>query len=299
MKILILSERNNLTEQLEGILNEMEDIEVSFGLSEIETLERLTKEAFDMIFIEMKRDGRIELIKRVREIEPDLSIVAMDEEPVVERVIETMKLGVYDYLTKTIDVERMRFALQGGLDRDNLHKIPKQKGSSYMELAIKDGLTEVYNHRYLHEVLSREIERAKRYPANLSLLMVDVDDFKRYNDVNGHLAGDRALRAVAKTLSGGIRQVDLVARYGGEEFAIILPNANKHTAHTLAARLRSRVSQLRVEGEEAFPGGQLTVSIGLATYPDDATTKDDLITRADKALYRAKAYGKNRIFAFW
>jgi diguanylate cyclase (GGDEF)-like protein len=298
MKVLVLSERNDFTSQLEGILKQRRGIEVYFDLSEIEFLERLRDGSSAVVFVEMKGVGRIELIKRAKEIDPNLSIIAMEEEPTVETVIETMRIGVCDYLTKSLDIERIGSALERGIERYNLHRISEQK-EFYKDLAIRDGLTGVYNHRYFHEVLSREIERARRYPAKLSLMMVDVDNFKRYNDINGHLAGDIVLKEVAEVLSKGIRQVDLVARYGGEEFAIILPNTDKHTAHTLAGRLRSRTSQLKVKGEDAFPGGKLTVSIGLATYPEDATTKDSLITRADKALYKAKAHGKNRVFAFW
>jgi diguanylate cyclase (GGDEF)-like protein len=130
--------------------------------------------------------------------------------------------------------------------------------------------------------------------------MADVDDFKRYNDVYGHQAGDMALKIVAQDITRQVRQVDLVARYGGEEFAIILPNATKQTAHTLASRIRSSITQIRIEKDKASsPQEQITISIGLATYPDEAKTKDELIARADKALYKAKAHGKNRVFAFW
>jgi two-component system, cell cycle response regulator len=163
------------------------------------------------------------------------------------------------------------------------------------QLAITDGLTGLYNHRYFQERLANEVERSNRTLLPLSLLMIDVDHFKRYNDVNGHPAGDTLLRELAQILTEGRRLNDAVARYGGEEFAILLVDTPGQGAALLAEQLRHRVEEREFAHRASQPGGRLTISLGMATCPDDAKHPADLITIADKALYRAKNRGRNRV----
>jgi diguanylate cyclase (GGDEF)-like protein len=199
----------------------------------------------------------------------------------------------------------------------NLTAIAIQNSRLYDELqdkAIRDGLTGLYNHRYFYERLAQEVARSQRYGTPLSLLMIDLDDFKRFNDRHGHLLGDEALMAVARSLLAEVRRdVDIVARYGGEEFAVLLPSTPCRDelsatacagqepgcpAATVAARIRSRVArELFGAGADGPPGG-LTVSIGAATLPDAANDGHELIERADKALYLAKRLGKDRVQVF-
>ncbi len=163
------------------------------------------------------------------------------------------------------------------------------------ELARTDGLTGLANHRHFKEQLEREVERCRRTRLPLSLLMIDVDNFKHYNDVNGHPAGDVALKEVASVLSSGRRVNDVVARYGGEEFAVLLVDTPEASAIALADQLRRHVEAAPVHNESCQPGGRLTVSLGVATFPDHATVPEDLLTAADDALYRAKGRGRNRV----
>jgi diguanylate cyclase (GGDEF)-like protein len=151
-----------------------------------------------------------------------------------------------------------------------------------------DDLTKVYNRRYLMDQLAREIDRARRYGSKLSLLLVDVDNFKLYNDTRGHVAGDEALREVAAALARSARTTDLVCRYGGDEFAILCPRTVKHDALTLADRLRKAVRDADLKPDLRTGARALTLSVGVATYPDDAEESVALIQRADEALYRAK-----------
>ncbi|MBM3249227.1 MAG: GGDEF domain-containing protein [Candidatus Omnitrophica bacterium] len=157
--------------------------------------------------------------------------------------------------------------------------------------AIRDGLTGLYNHKYFMLRLDEELQRSKRYSRSLSLLMVDIDYFKRYNDIHGHLAGDRVLADLGRTLRRFSRRVDIVARYGGEEFAMLLPETRKAGAGILAERLRIYVK------ERYARVGTVTVSIGVGSFeganPD--LSKEDFINLADTALYRAKAGGRNRV----
>jgi diguanylate cyclase (GGDEF)-like protein len=162
-------------------------------------------------------------------------------------------------------------------------------------LAITDGLTGLYNHKHFHEALAAEVNRAFRYSHPISLILVDIDHFKSYNDAWGHQAGDTLLRTLAGIFKAAARQNDLVARYGGEEFAIVLPQTDKRQATAFAKRLCRTVERRRCEGEEVLPGGRLTVSLGVAAYPEDVTHAAELVGRADQALYRAKNLGRNQV----
>lgn len=170
-----------------------------------------------------------------------------------------------------------------------------QANERLKELSITDGLTGAYNHRHFVERLEEEIKRAERYGKRLSLIMSDIDHFKEYNDLNGHPAGDEVLSGVASCLKEGIRGQDLLARYGGEEFSIILPETGKDKAHLLAERIRELVRGKVFPFESDQPGGDLTMSFGVATYPEDAVTSGDLVKKADAALYRAKETGRDRV----
>lgn len=164
-------------------------------------------------------------------------------------------------------------------------------------MAITDGLTGLYNHRFFRERLEVEIERTGRYNHSLSLIILDVDHFKHYNDAHGHPQGDELLRELAELLQKSIRKADLACRYGGEEFALILPETGKETAHSLAERIRKAISEHPFPFRETQPMGALTVSIGVSTFPIDNKGIDGLIKKADDALYRAKGEGRNRVIA--
>lgn len=163
------------------------------------------------------------------------------------------------------------------------------------EVSITDDLTQIFNHRYVISRLHYEFERAKRYGLSISLMMLDIDHFKVYNDNNGHLAGDDALRKVAKLIHGAIRETDIVGRYGGEEFAIILLHADMIQMADVAERVRRTIEETPFSNEESQPMGKITVSIGGSCLSDGMMTVEDLIRSADEALYRAKRNGRNQI----
>jgi diguanylate cyclase (GGDEF)-like protein/PAS domain S-box-containing protein len=194
--------------------------------------------------------------------------------------------------------ERDRYAQELQALRDlyneKLREIEKMREAA-VRLSYIDDLTDIYNHRFFIQHLTLEIERQKRYPNPLSLLMIDIDYFKDYNDTNGHLAGDQALKAIAMLIQHGVRQSDIVARYGGEEFAAILINAGKEGARNIAERVRMNIADTRFPNERFQPNGDLTVSIGVGTFSASLSTLTDLIREADKALYRAKRAGRNRV----
>jgi diguanylate cyclase (GGDEF)-like protein len=161
------------------------------------------------------------------------------------------------------------------------------------QLAVTDGLTGLYNHRHFHERLAMEVERSGRNGLPLALFMIDVDRFKRYNDRQGHPAGDEVLRQVARILSDGRRVNDFCARYGGEEFTVVLVDTPKATAAKLAEKLRQRVAEFAFPHRAEQPGGAITISVGVAAFPDDGNDAASLVRAADAALYRAKDAGRN------
>jgi len=166
------------------------------------------------------------------------------------------------------------------------------------ELSITDDLTGLYNRRYFNQRFEREVLRAKRYRRPLSILLIDIDYFKNYNDINGHLLGDEVLKKVAYLIESNLRKADIVARYGGEEFVVLLPEIDKTHADQVAEKLRRTVELRHFPKEQYQPNKNLTISIGLATLPDDSTNPRELIEFADRALYRAKAEGRNRVVAY-
>lgn len=172
----------------------------------------------------------------------------------------------------------------------------KKRDEALKALAITDGLTGLYNHRYFKDVLDKEFKSAIRFGRPLSLIMADIDFFKNYNDNHGHANGDIALKQVARVFREHTREVDLAARYGGEEFVVILPETALEGAITIAERLRKRVEEEIIPYEEMQPNGDVTVSIGVASFPEDALGMDSLIEAADSALYKAKDLGRNRVF---
>jgi diguanylate cyclase (GGDEF)-like protein len=162
--------------------------------------------------------------------------------------------------------------------------------------AHTDGLTGLYNRRYLHQELERELARSRRYGHPLSLIICDLDDFKKYNDQYGHLAGDDLLRELGDLMKSYIRKSDTAFRYGGEEFAVILPHTDQQSAIVLSERLREAISTKNFLIRERLQIGHITISIGIASCPDDAIEVDKLINTADMALYEAKKT-KNRVCA--
>jgi diguanylate cyclase (GGDEF)-like protein len=163
------------------------------------------------------------------------------------------------------------------------------------ELAFTDELTGIFNRRYFNQRYQREVTRAMRYKRQLSVLMIDIDHFKQYNDTLGHIKGDQALKQMAKLLESNIRKADVLCRYGGEEFVIILPEIDAGHAKRAAEKLRKATFDEPFEQEHLLPDKRLTISIGVACFPENGTTAHQTLHMADLALYQAKEKGRNRV----
>jgi len=176
---------------------------------------------------------------------------------------------------------------------ENKHFIDRMHLLSHA--ANLDSLTGLFNHRFFQEILANELLRAERMGFPVSLLLVDIDHFKDYNDTYGHPKGDIALGAISAILKRDTRSYDTPARYGGEEFAVVLPHTSRRQAWAVAERIRRDVAKHSFPGQTPHRRASLTVSLGIASYPNNANTKADLIDRADQALYLAKSEGRNRV----
>lgn len=178
-------------------------------------------------------------------------------------------------------------------------KIEEEHSAKLSEMVNLDGLTGVYNHRYFQEVLKEKINEAKELEENLSILFLDIDYFKYYNDLYGHQNGDKVLEKIGSILRDNVREKDVVARYGGEEFAVIMPKTVEEVAMQVAEKIRLAVENYKFQGEENQPNGNLTVSIGVSSFPDKAKNDLELLKSVDDALYRAKFFHKNRVESYY
>ncbi|BED88068.1 hypothetical protein PspMM1_05360 [Pseudoalteromonas sp. MM1] len=203
-----------------------------------------------------------------------------------------LELGAMDYITKPFNASIVKVRVRNQL-------LIKQKNDLLEMLASIDGLTEIPNRRYLDENLSREWRRSKRNGSCLSVLLMDIDHFKRYNDCYGHRAGDECLKQVAQALAAQCeRSTDFIARYGGEEFAAVLPDVNKQQALAFAQKLRQAVNNLNIEHKASLNAEHITISIGIASMENgNASAEQALLEQADLGLYAAKDAGRDQVVA--
>jgi len=180
------------------------------------------------------------------------------------------------------------------LERSNYYSL----AGHLRELSITDSLTGLFNRRYFEERFYEELHRSERHNLTFSLAMIDIDDFKLFNDTEGHLAGDDILKSIAYIAKEKLRIIDVIARFGGEEFAVIMPQTDRAEALQVAERIRNAVKEQIPKMWNAFPKEAITISIGIATYPIDGTDRKEIIRNADRALYRCKMEGKDRT-ALW
>jgi diguanylate cyclase (GGDEF)-like protein len=250
-----------------------------------EGLEFLRSNQFPVAITELRSSkmNGIQFTLQAHKISEGTNILVLTPYSFVGSAIEAMEAGAYGYITKPLNTSEIRIVVERAVERYFLLSTSDEK-DYFVDLAVRDGLTGLFNRRYFNELIEVEVNRVKRFPAALSLLMLDIDNFKNYNDTQGHPAGDELLKGAARVLKNSVRAVDIVCRYGGEEFVIILPQANKKAAQIIAERMRVQMGLY-------LP---TTISIGIATLPDDASEVEQLVEQADKALYQAKKSGKNK-----
>jgi len=250
-----------------------------------EALDLLRTSTFPVAIAELRspKMNGVQFTKEVHKISQGTNVLVITLYSFINSAIEAMEAGAYGYITKPLNSSEIRIVVQRAVERFFLLSTSDEK-DYFVDLAVRDGLTGLFNRRYFNELINIEINRLKREPAALSLLMLDIDNFKNYNDTEGHPAGDELLKSAAKVFKNSVRAMDIVCRYGGEEFIIMLPQTGKGGAQIIAERLRVQVGLY-------LP---TTVSIGIASLPEDAQNVEELVQKADDALYKAKKTGKNK-----
>jgi len=273
-----------------------------------EALEKVVACNPDLVLLDvmMPKFNGFEVCERIKadettRIVPVIMVTALNE---IEDKIKATEAGADDFVSKPFNklelLTRVKSLLRIKELHDQLNAKVKELEEAHerlRQLAITDGLTGLFNHRYFKEHLEQELYRASRHHSEVSLIMIDIDYFKRYNDTFGHPAGDALLRAVARILKDNIRKIDIAARYGGEEFTLVLADTAKAAASMVAEKMRRMVETNAFEGLPSHQDGHITISLGVATFPLDATNPNDLIAMADQRLYQAKQRGRNQVVA--
>ncbi len=245
----------------------------------------------------MPQINGIALTKEIHSMALNIPIIVITGFATIELAVETMKAGAADFITRPFNNEQIKITIVKVLETKRLQKLAGER-EFYKQLSNRDEMTGLANYRSCHETLEKETERAKRYSRPLTIMMIDIDDFKGCNDTYGHLAGDAAMMQIAGLIKAQTRTSDVVARYGGEEFMVILPEAAIDEASFVAERIRQAIEKHQFVSEEGAPIASLTVTIGLSSLPDRASTKKDLIRTADIAMYKGKTSGKNKVVIF-
>jgi len=333
-RVLVVDDEPDIVTMISTVLRrEYDVITASDGAAACEIV---TKETLDAVVADHMMPGMtgVELLDRCNEALPDAArilVTASDQVDVLKEAVNRAR--VHRFVSKPLRLKEMLGLVRGamreaGLESENRRLVAELETKNLelntanerleqevkdrtaelelaidqlKQLALKDGLTGLYNHRYFQEFFGREISRAKRYDHQVSLLFVDVDHFKAYNDKWGHPAGDRLLTQLAAVLTGGGdsglppsgRISDVVARYGGEEFVLVLPETNLAGAGIKAERIRKAVEGYKFHDIGGNTAGGVSVSIGVASYPQHGGDKAELIKCADAELYKAKAAGRN------
>jgi diguanylate cyclase (GGDEF)-like protein len=312
-RILVVDDEATIRLVIKKVLQQ-DGHEVTEVTSGEEALEAYRREPFPLIITDvlMDRMSGLDLLNEVRMLDQDSLVVIMTSEASLEMATAALRAGAYDFLVKPFEnLSVVSTVVNRALDKNDLLRRNnslmarlkqnmaelERMNRNLEDLAKHDGLTGLLNNSSFRDALDLEVSRAKRYKHPFSLVFMDLDHFKQYNDANGHLAGDGLLKELARLLEKNSRAVTVLARYGGEEFVALAPETPKAGAMIYAERLRRQVEEQPFKGEESQPLGRVTMSFGVASFPEDATDGAALIERADQALYEAKENGRNRVIA--
>jgi len=293
--ILVVDDEEGIRSSLKDFLEENQ-FDVLAAENGQEALEIIEKNSIDLVMTDllMPRMDGIALTRTVIEMGFDIPIIVMTAYASIENAVESIKAGAAEFVSKPFKFNHTLFIIKKVLETKNLQEMA-EKSEYYKKLSTIDDLTDLNNQRYFKHMLNTETQRHTRYKRPLNLLMIDIDSFKKVNDTHGHLVGDQVLKQVAALLKKNVRACDYLARYGGEEFAVLLPETTESEAFMVGERIVLTIYRHHFKTIEGEPLGRLSVTIGLASFPRDAKEPDQLLKKADEALYQGKQLGKNRI----
>lgn len=246
---------------------------------------------YDIVITDIYLPGMdgMAVLEKIKSINADVDIIVITGFGSIESAVSFMKAGAIDYISKPINFDHLDIIIQKTLERKELIKAARER-DIYFRMSLTDALTGMFNHKYFHDSLEREMLYSQRKKESLTIMMADIDSFKAVNDNYGHQAGDMVLQKISSNIIKACRSHDTVSRYGGEEFGIILPETGIEKSTRVAERILDAVSS------NPYPpvARNITISIGIASFPEHAKDREDLIQKADLALYHSKEKGKNR-----
>ena len=288
-KVLIVDDAPDTLDIIQKLLS-FEGYEVILASTGEEGVKKVKEEKPDVVLMDISLPGidGTEALKRIRTINPIQSVIMLTAFATVENAIQALKEGASDFVKKPFENEHLIHIVNQALQKSRTVTEKEKLEEEVRRLSITDDLTGLYNHRHFFKTLESELTRLKRQKTSLSLLMLDVDNFKRYNDHHGHVEGDRVLRKIGEIIKHLIRHnVDSGYRYGGDEFASLLIGASLEQALTIAERIRLTIEEAGFE--------DITVSVGLVEF-QDGFDLERFVKSADDAMYVAKHSGGNRVY---
>lgn len=298
-RILLLNDMSYDAERLTKILQK--DHHVVIHHQKIVNFdENIVKGDFDLAVIDLNlstQDG-LRIVSEIRNHEKtrNLPILLLGEESDFERVLKGLEIGALDYVLRPVDDSELLARARTQIKRKRYQERLKQSYHDSLNLALTDSLTGVYNRRYVDAHLPKLITKALQENKNLSVLMFDIDHFKKINDTYGHIVGDEILKQVTARVNEIIRGSDFLARLGGEEFLVVLPDTDFSISSSIGGRLLTVISEAKFDVKESSTPIPVTISVGMAhIHPDDCTNMSILLRNADDALYKAKENGRNRL----
>lgn len=293
-KILVVDDEEDIRLVLSNLLTS-EGYIVYSAENGAEGFERFRHHAPDLVITDVKMPVRngLEMLKDIKSTGTNIDVIVLTGHSDESTAIDCLHNGAYDYLLKPLEeLDVLIASVQRALQKRSLEVKNNQLIRELEEMAIKDPLTGLYNHRHLNKCLAEEIARSARYEHRFVILMADIDHFKKINDTHGHLFGDFVLKRLARLFEDNVRLTDTIFRYGGEEFLIMLPETNEAEAAMVVERLMKniRTHEFSCDGLKS----DISVSIGAALFPDEAKDISAMIGLADRRLYRAKQSGRDR-----
>ncbi|TAL33946.1 MAG: diguanylate cyclase [Spirochaetes bacterium] len=289
-RIIVIDDEPSVRKLIKRLL-ERKGYSIDTAKSGEEGIAKILETEYDIVITDMLLPGMdgMAVLETIKEHSSSIDVVLITGFGSIESAVSFMKAGALDYITKPINSDHLEIVIQKAIERKELIKAARER-DLYFKMSLTDSLTGLFNHKYFQEQVQRMVLHARRKTHNLSIILIDIDDFKLVNDNFGHQTGDLVLQVISSSILKACRSHDTVARYGGEEFGVILPETDADKAVAVAKRIQETIFAHHFKNV-TYP---VTVSIGVAVYPANGHEAADLIHNADVALYVSKRAGKNR-----